>query len=101
MKTITKTHAPGFRLRWKKTPRDRGWHDIRDASFTLTDANGTRFAMVQHHRTGGWFWVAGWEGREHGVQHKNTASEAPLETEADAKAAALAYVKAALAKVGP
>lgn len=94
-------HTPGVRLRWRKDEPERGLARIGSGprSSTLRDANGTRFAVVQalsHRRFGAgeWFWVAGWES---GVPHRNTCNEGPL-TEADAKAAALAYVRAALAK---
>lgn len=95
MRTTTKKHPPGLRLRWRKDRLQRHDHP-GDESHTLRDANGTRFAMVQRLRVGGWFWVAGWEAREHGVPHMNTCGT-PTDTAAQAKAEAMAYVKAALA----
>ena len=79
-------------LRWKRDPRVR----FDPPSHTLR-ANGIRHARVTELRTGGWYWVAGWEARALGVPHMNTA-DAPYDTEAEAKAAALAYVRAALAR---
>ncbi len=86
-------HVAGYRLRWSKNPSERFFK----GGHTLKDANGTRFAVVQSIRTGGWFWVAGWEAQEHGVPHRNTSST-PVETVEQAKAEALTFVKAALVK---
>lgn len=93
-------HTPGFRLRWRKNPRERGLSAIGAGppGSSLYDANGTRFATASAFRSGsttkGWYWVAGWES---GIPHKNTYASL-VATEDDAKRDAIAYVRACLAK---
>lgn len=98
-------HTPAGRLRWKKEPKEAGLRSIgRDSSkrSSLLHDGKVRYAVVSslgYHalsRGGGWYWVAGWESS---VPHKNTCDK-PVATEAEAKAAALAYVRAALAQKG-
>lgn len=48
----------------------------------------------------GWYWVAGWGGREVGVVYKNTC-ETPCDTPEEAKAQAAKYVKQCLARKAP
>lgn len=94
-------HAPGYRLRWRKNEPLRGLARIvaGPRGSTLFDANGTRFATADalHATFGGdsWYWVAGWESS---VPHYNSCDEKKRLSEREAKAAALAYVRAAIAK---
>lgn len=84
------------RLRWKMEPRETGLRAIFAGPRSSELHDGTkRYAMVFAIRTrvghydGGWYWVAGWDSD---VPHKNTCN-APVATEVEAKAAAMAYVK--------
>ena len=92
-------HAPGYRLRWRKDEPVRGLARIGAGprGSTLFDANGTRFATVNTLRrgVGSWYWVAGWGAVS---PRYNSCNEQRSLTEVEAKAAALAYVRAALAK---
>lgn len=81
------------RLRWKKEPRETGLRAIGAGprSSWLHDGQ-KRYACVSALRRYGqspWYWVAGWDSD---VPHKNTCGE-PVLTEAEAKAAAMAYVR--------
>ncbi|WP_238925130.1 hypothetical protein [Achromobacter insuavis] len=78
-------------MRWKKEPKETGLRAITAGprSSTLRNAAGVRHATVTALRGGGWYFVAGWES---GLPHLNTCST-PVATEAEAKAAAMAYVK--------
>lgn len=97
---MTAQHTP-FRLRWKKEKPETGLAAIgRDSSQRPSKLHDgvKEYAMVYshgyHHRScrDGWYWVA----FEH-VPYINTCNE-PVATEAEAKAAALAYVRAAIAR---
>lgn len=87
------------RLRWKKDEAATGLERIgaRPRSSMLHDG-ATKYASVYaHYRLGrggmtGWYWVATGPG----IPHKNTCATA-IETEDEAKKAALKYVKACLA----
>lgn len=91
-------------LRWKRHPRKtglrsigaapRGW-DLHDGAndYATVFPNGGDWIRKQN----GWYWVA--LGRE-GVPYKNTRY-APVATPEEAKAAAMAYVKAHLAGATP
>lgn len=86
------------KLRWKKEPRETGLlavgRDSSKRSSWLHDGS-TRYACVSSlgysvlGRSDGWYWVAGWDS---GVPYKNTCGT-PVDTEAEAKAQATAYVK--------
>ncbi len=78
-------------MRWRKEPRETGLRSAlaRERSSYLRDENGVRYACVSHIRGGGWYFVAGWDSD---IPHENTCQQ-PVETEAQAKAAAIAYVK--------
>lgn len=85
-------------LRWKKEPPETGLRRVGAGprSSWLHDGK-TKFATVSAKRQNfgsysGWYWVAGWDS---GAPHKNTCNE-PCETEQEAKAQAMAYVKAHL-----
>lgn len=84
-----------MKLRWKKNPRAKGLAGvIEGARGSTLYLNGvTRVAVVMPHNRSHvrWYWMAGWEGRELGVPHANTVGNP--QTEADAKAAAMAFVK--------
>lgn len=86
-------------MRWKKYPAPTGLAKVaaRPRGSELRINSRVRVATVQAHghfsgKTG-WFWVAGWG--HPGIPYKNTCSE-PSQTEAEAKAAALAYVQKCL-----
>lgn len=78
-------------MRWRKEPRETGLRSVLagERSSYLRDENGVRYACVSHIRGGGWYFVAGWDSS---IPHENTCQQ-PVETEAQAKAAAIAYVK--------
>lgn len=96
----------GYRLRWRKNPPETGLRRVfaRPLGHKLFDANGTQFASVDFtDRNGlcGWYFVAGWGAGDLGlVKHKNTC-ETPHASPNDAKAAALAYVRACLKETLP
>ena len=81
-------------LRWKKDPKPTGLARVcaGPQGSTLRIDGDMRVATVRPHGRdeSRWFWVAGW-GHPN-IPHKNT-SEEPLQTEAEAKAAAMAYVR--------
>ena len=86
-------------LRWKKEDAATGLARVGAGprGSYLHDGQ-TKFATVSALRwTGryptGWFWVAGWGSA---IPHFNSSSN-PCETEAEAKQAAMAYVKKHLA----
>lgn len=84
-----------MRLRWKKSPLPTGLSRIGSGppSSTLRIDGKTRVAMVSTNNGGaGWYWVAGWEGQDLGIPHCNTCST-PVQTEQEAKCAAMAYVR--------
>ncbi|MCY1195544.1 hypothetical protein D9M72_68690 [compost metagenome] len=79
-------------MRWRKQPRETGLRAVLatgERSSYLRDQNGVRYACVSPLRGGGWYWVAGWDSSVPGI---NTSS-APVETEAQAKASAMRYVR--------
>lgn len=91
-------------LRWKKNAPKRGLaavvagprgHTLNDGGEYFASVN----ALLNRDRTGprykGWYWVARNDAR--GVPLKNTCYE-PCADEAEAKAAAMAYVKKCLAE---
>lgn len=88
-------------LRWKKHPRATGLAAVGAGpqGSTLHDGN-TEYAMVYPHGGNwraplkGWYWVC--SARETG-EHRNTCDDLAPD-EATAKAQAMTYVKAALAK---
>jgi hypothetical protein len=87
------------RLRWKLDPQETGLRRIMAGprSSTLRDENGIRYATVSalgRRWHAPWYWVAGWGS---GVPHMNTC-DSPVATVVEAKAAALAYVRAAIAQ---
>jgi len=85
-------------MRWKKDPAPTGLARVTAGprgSELLIDGK-TRVATVTAVgcRSGnGWFWVAGWGHPD--IPHRNTCST-PDATEAEAKAAALSYVRGCL-----
>lgn len=90
------------RLRWKLSPRETGLAGVCAAprSSWLTDGV-TRYACVSPWTTGlnhyrGWYWVAGWDSS---VPRINTCST-PVATIEEAKAAAMAHVKAHISATG-
>ena len=78
-------------LRWRKNPRETGLAAVcaGERGSTLYNDKTLRCATVSALRTGGWYWVAGWES---GVPHKNTCGD-PVITEKEAKELAMTYVK--------
>lgn len=85
------------RLRWKLDPQETGLRRIMagQRGSTLRDEAGVRYATVAtvgRHHSAPWYWVAGWQTC---VPHMNTANE-PVATVEEAKAAAVAYVRAAI-----
>lgn len=78
-------------MRWKKNPKETGLRAITAGprGSTLRNAAGVRHATVTALRGGGWYFVVGWESK---LPHINTCGT-PVATEAEAKAAAMAYVK--------
>lgn len=95
---MAEQHTPK-RLRWKLDPQETGLRRITAGprGSTLRDENGIRYATVaavgRRYENGGWYWVAGWGS---GVPHMNTCGS-PVDTVEEAKSAALAYVRAAIA----
>lgn len=86
-------------IRWKKDPAPNGLAKVAAGprGSELRINNSVCVATVQAHgrfsgKTG-WFWVAGWGHPD--IPHKNTCN-VPSQTEAEAKAAALAYVQKCL-----
>jgi len=81
-------------LRWKKNPRPTGLAGVCSGpqGSTLRIDGTTRVATVYSlgGRRTAWYWVAGW--KHPNIPPKNTCNE-PLATEADAKDAAMAYVR--------
>ena len=86
--------AAAKRLRWKLQER-LPWALMGPRGSWLRDQHGTRYASVLHLRQGSWYWVAGWDSVV--VPHNNTR-DSQCGTVEEAKAAALAYVKAHLAE---
>jgi len=84
------------RLRWKMEPRETGLRPVvaGPRASWLTDGE-KRYACVSSHGRSSvrWYWVAGWDS---GIPLRNTCGDPPLSLD-EAKAAAMAYVKAALA----
>jgi hypothetical protein len=87
-----------MKLRWKKEPRETGLRSVGAGPYRsswLHDGE-TKFACVSPdggnwmQPLAGWYWVAGWDSD---IPPKNTCAK-PCATEAEAKAAAEAYVKA-------
>lgn len=87
-------------FRWKKNPRPTGLAGVvagpqgstlsdGDVKYASTGFISTRFG----HTVEGWYWVA--RNDKAGVSLVNTC-DAPLADEAEAKAAAMAYVRACL-----
>ncbi|MGY6273501.1 hypothetical protein ACXIUT_27855 [Achromobacter denitrificans] len=78
-------------MRWKKEPRETGLRSVLagERSSWLRDDKGVRYACVSALCGGGWYFVAGWDS---GIPRENTCQQ-PVETEAEAKTAAMAYVK--------
>lgn len=91
----------GFRLRWRRDPGETGLRAVGAGprGFKLFDANGMQFASVNYTRSGGgWYYVVGWAARDLGlVPHVNTA-DTPVSSPDEAKAQALAFVRARLAE---
>lgn len=81
-------------MRWRKEPKETGLRAVlaRPRSSFLRDQSGKRFACVSQLLDGGWYWVAGWDSP---VPYQNTCHE-PVATEKEAKAQAMAYVRAHL-----
>ena len=81
-------------LRWKKDPAPTGLARIcaGPRGSTLRIDGDVRVATVSAHgkHKDKWFWVAGWQHPS--IPHKNTCGEPP-QTEAEAKASAMAYVR--------
>lgn len=86
-----------MKLRWKKHPRETGLAAVGanpNRSSSLhdgTDEFASVYPLGGSWNTGpmrGWYWVAFGQ-----VPHCNTYNHTPYETEAEAKAAAMAYVK--------
>lgn len=95
------------RLRWKKDPKETGLSAVASdpAQRPSELHDGTRcYATVYSHgyhalsRFEGWYWVANDE--DVGVPYRNTC-DSPVATEAEAKAAALGYVRTCIAKATP
>ena len=93
-----------MRLRWKRQkaetglaavcapPRGYEYHDGERMYATVSPLMSSRRCVV------GWYWVAGWDGRDLGVPHKNTCGT-PCATPDEAKAQAVKYVKLHLANM--
>jgi len=83
------------RLRWKKESSETGLRRVGAGPRGSYLHDGKiKYAVVSAHATRitgkiGWYWVAGWGS---GVPHMNTCDEQGR-TEADAKDAAMAYVR--------
>jgi hypothetical protein len=83
-------------LRWKKHKAETGLAAVcaGPRGGSLHDGTAEYARMYPHGRWGrsqkGWYWVA--VNHAYGVPYCNTCNEPPL-TEAEAKAAAMAYVK--------
>lgn len=84
-------------LRWKKQPPETGLRsvavnpakrssDLHDGTKTYATVSALDYHVLSS-RGSGWYWVA-----FEGVPYRNTCNEKP-QTEHEAKAAALAYVK--------
>lgn len=83
-------------MRWKKDPRPTGLAGIAapPSSHWLRDGE-IKLACVSpsgRSASGTWYWVAGWDGRELGVSHRNTCDK-PVATVEEAKDQAMAYVR--------
>ena len=89
-----------MRLRWKLKPRKTGLMAIGAGprGSVLHDGKSTFAYVIAHipEHTGRteWLWVAGWDSD---VPYYNSCNDSGL-TEAEAKAAAMAYVKKHLAR---
>lgn len=79
-------------MRWKKNPRPTGLAGVGcgPQGSTLRMDGVVAAVVYAHNRSASaWYWVAGWDS---GVPHKNTCNDPP-QSETDAKAAAMAYVR--------
>jgi hypothetical protein len=80
-------------MRWKMDEREKGLRSIVQGprGYWLRDGE-TRLAHVSAlgKRGDQWYWVAGWDADR--VPHKNTLGD-PVNSVAEAKAQAMAYVK--------
>ncbi len=92
--------SKGLRLRWRLDKHPSGLAGVcaGPRGSTLYDSTGKRYAMVSAINRGGsgWYWVAGWDSD---VPRRNTCNQ-PVPTIDEAKAEAMAYVRAALARTG-
>jgi hypothetical protein len=92
-------------LRWRKNKPETGLRRVvagpRGSRLYLD--NEIQVASVYAHRTGyatkGWYWVAT-ANQAIGIAHRNTC-DSIVATEAEAKAGAAAYIRAALQSVKP
>lgn len=88
-------------LRWRKNPAETGLRRIGSGprGHGLYLDKDTRLAWVDAHRTGykinGWYWVTPTNDAL-GIEHRNTC-DAVCATDQEAKDAAMAYVKSAIA----
>ena len=89
------------KLRWKLQPAETGLRAVGAGPRSSDLHDGEKqYAVVSPVGGGwrapltGWYWVAGWDS---GVPHMNTCDR-PCKTVEEAKASAMAYVKAHLAK---
>lgn len=86
-------------LRWKKDPRPTGLAGVAcgPRGSTLRKDGELRVATVSAlgRSVSRWYWVAGWDCPQ--IPHRNTCEE-PVGSEAEAKAAAMAYVRGHLEK---
>lgn len=87
------------KLRWKMEPRETGLRAIGAGPRASRLHDGTTiyamvYALRRGHATLGWYWVAGWDSD---IPGKNTCYE-PVESAAEAKVQAMAYVREHLGK---
>ncbi len=87
-------------LRWRKNPLPTGLARVcagpQGSNLYYNGTVHVAAAYSLHRSRNAWYWVAGWSGRDLGIAHANTCA-APVSSEAEAKDAAMAYVRAALA----
>jgi hypothetical protein len=90
------------RLRWKREPRETGLRSVGAGPRGSILWDGvTRLASTQalgggwHGPVRGWFWTC---PNQPGIEYENTCGN-PTGTEEEAKAQALAYISASLAKL--
>lgn len=84
-------------LRWKKNSAEKGLARIgagpRGSKLRDGDVEyASVYALRQNYQVKGWYWVV---GTQQGMPHKNTCNT-PSATEAEAKTAAMAYVRACI-----